>query len=103
MMADAYKLDKEQVSNLLNQLKSIRENYNLKVADLKKLTAEISSSSEWIDINVKQEFINTCNSYNTLYKEHSDKMELYEKYLAFKTGEMNDMEEKHTLEGGQYE
>ena len=29
--------------------------------------------------------------------------ELYEQYLAFKTGEMNDMEQKHTLEGGKYE
>ena len=30
-MADAYKLDKEQVSKLLNDLKTIRENYNLKL------------------------------------------------------------------------
>ena len=97
------KLDKEQVAKLLNELKSIRENYNAKVDELKNLTAEINSSTEWIDITVKQEFINTCNSYNTLYKEHSNKMELYEQYLTFKTGEMNDMEQKHTLEGGKYE
>lgn len=102
-MADAYKLDKEQVAKLLEDLKKIRDNYDLKVEDLKKLTAEISSSNDWIDITVKQEFINTCNSYNTLYKEHSNKMNLYEQYLAFKTGEMNDMEQKHTLEGGKYE
>ena len=102
-MADAYKLDKEQVAKLLNELKSIRENYNAKVDELKNLTAEINSSTEWIDITVKQEFINTCNSYNTLYKEHSNKMELYEQYLTLKTGEMNDMEQKHTLEGGKYE
>lgn len=102
-MADAYKLDKEQVAKLLEDLKRIRDNYDLKVEDLKKLTAEINSSNDWIDITVKQEFINTCNSYNTLYKEHSNKMNLYEQYLAFKTGEMIDMEQKHTLEGGKYE
>lgn len=102
-MADAYKLDKEQVAKLLEDLKKIRDNYDLKVEDLKKLTAEINSSNDWIDITVKQEFINTCNSYNTLYNEHSNKMNLYEQYLAFKTGEMNDMEQKHTLEGGKYE
>ena len=90
-MADAYKLDKEQVAKLLNELKSIRENYNAKVDELKNLTAEINSSTEWIDITVKQEFINTCNSYNTLYKEHSNKMELYEQYLTFKTGEMKNI------------
>ena len=77
-MADAYKLDKEQVAKLLEDLKRIRDNYDLKVEDLKKLTAEINSSNDWIDITVKQEFINTCNSYNTLYKEHSNKMNLYE-------------------------
>lgn len=102
-MADAYKLDKEQVAKLIDELKQIRENYLLKVDSLKTLTTEINSSSEWIDINVKQEFINTCNSYNTLYKEHANKMELYEQYLAFKTGEMYDMEQKHTYDGGKYE
>ena len=79
-MADAYKLDKEQVAKLLEDLKRIRDNYDLKVEDLKKLTAEINSSNDWIDITVKQEFINTCNSYNTLYKEDSNKMNLYEQY-----------------------
>ena len=102
-MADAYKHDVEQVLKLLGELKAIRENYDAKIDALKALTSEITSSSSWIDITVKQEFINTCNSYNTLYKEHSNKMELYEQYLAFKTGEMNDMEQKHTLEGGKYE
>lgn len=102
-MADAYKHDVEHVLKLLRELKAIRENYNSKIDSLKSLTAEISSSTAWVDIIVKQEFINTCNSYNTLYKEHSNKMELYEQYLAFKSGEMNDVETNHTLEGGKYE
>ena len=102
-MADAYKHDVERVVKLLGDLKAIRENYNSKVDALKALTNEINSSSSWIDITVKQEFINTCNSYNTLYTEHSNKMELYENYLSFKSGEMNDVENNHTLEGGKYE
>ncbi len=102
-MADAYKHDVDQVLKLLDQLRTIRENYNGKVDMLKALTTEISSSDSWINVEVKQEFINTCNSYNTLFTEHSNKMELYEKYLAFKSGEMNDMEVSHTMEGVNHE
>ena len=68
-MADAYKHDVEQVLKLLGELKAIRENYDAKIDALKALTSEITSSSSWIDITVKQEFINTCISYNTLYSE----------------------------------
>ena len=102
-MADAYKHDVEQVVKLLEQLKTISESYNAKIDMLKSLVNEINSSTAWIDITVKQEFINTCNSYNTLFTEHSNKMELYEQYLAFKSGEMNDMEESHTMKGVKYE
>lgn len=102
-MADAYKHDVEQVLKLLGELKAIRENYDAKIDALKALTSEITSSSSWIDITVKQEFINTCISYNTLYSEHSKKMSLYEQYLSFKSGEMNEVETSHTTEGGKYE
>ena len=68
-----------------------------------EIVDEINTSTSWIDITIKDEFINTCNSYVTLYKEHSEKMGLYEDYLAFKSGEMSDIEDKHTLEGGKYE
>ena len=102
-MADAFKHDVEGISKLLDELKKIRENYNSKVDLLKALIDEISTSNAWIDINVKQEFINTINSYLELYKKDSSKMEVYEKYLAFKSGKMSDVEYKHTLEGVKYE
>ena len=102
-MSDAYKHDVAQVSTLVKSLGNIRSKYNSKVETLKALVNEISSSNSWIDITIKDEFINTCNSYITLYKEHSEKMGLYEEYLAFKSGEMSEIEDKHTLEGGKYE
>ena len=102
-MSDAYKHDVAQVSTLVKNLRSTRDKYNDKIETLKALVDEINTSTSWIDITIKDEFINTCNSYLTLYKEHSEKMGLYEDYLAFKSGEMSDIEDKHTLEGGKYE
>ena len=86
-MADAYKLDKEQVAKLINELKTIRENYNVKIDELKNLTSEINSSTEWIDITVKQEFINTCNSYLQKYENIVDMMEKLIEYLTNKNEE----------------
>ena len=60
-MSDSYKHDKAQVSTLVKNLNDIRNKYNNKLEALKSLVGEISSSNSWIDNNVKQEFINTCN------------------------------------------
>lgn len=102
-MSDSYKHDKAEVSTLINKLIEIRTKYISKIDTLKLLVEEISTSNSWIDNAVKQEFVNTCNSYITLYNDGIAKMELYEKYLSFKSGKMSDVEDKHTLEGVKYE
>ncbi len=84
-MSDAYYHDADGIATIVNTLKSDIENYKDKIVEISKLINEINSSSAWKDTQVKTSFINTCQSYMTIYKELSTSMENYVNGLSNKS------------------
>ena len=84
-MGDNYKHIPEGVSSVINNLKTILDDYKDRIVELETLVNEINGSTDWKDISVKTSFINTCVSYITIYKNLSVVMENYISYLTGKS------------------
>ena len=65
-----------------------------------RLERQAENTKKVIDYLVKHPKVAKVN--HPSLPDHPD-YELYEKYLSFKSGEMSDVEDKHTLDGGKYE
>lgn len=84
-MGDNYKHIPEGVSSIITNLKTILEDYKDRIVELETLVNEINGSTDWKDASVKTSFINTCNSYITIYKNLATIMEKYISYLTGKS------------------
>lgn len=95
-MKDTYKYDSSGVDEILVSLRQTRGKYGDKIRMLTNLAREIVASSSWKDINVKAQFMNTFNSFLSIYQSTYIDMERYEKYLEKKAKEAREIEEKYT-------
>ena len=95
-MKDVYKHDPVGVDKIIVTLKQTRAKYEEQITELANLANEIALSSAWKDINVKTEFMNTYNSYLSIYKDIYTSMERYEKYLEKKSKVARRIEQNYT-------
>ena len=79
-MGDRYKHDADGVSIVVSSLQNLLGDYKDRILELKNLIDVINGSESWIDKDVKTSFVNTCNSYLTLYKDLATAMEKYINY-----------------------
>lgn len=94
-MVDAYKHDHEGVCTVVTSLKELNSKYNDKITELNNLVSTISSSSQWIDMDVKTSFVDTCNAYVKIYNELKQAVDIYTKYLEEKSTAGNEMEQTY--------
>ena len=96
-MADAYKYEPQGVANVATGINQLIHEYNDKIIELSKLVNEINSSTAWHDnSNIKNAYINTCESYLTMYKKLITSMEKYLKYLNGKASSTDEMDTAYT-------
>ena len=86
-MIDKYKHDPEGVSTVITSLKADKDEYSKEVENIKNTIKEIESSTAWKQPRVKDEFINTCNSYLQKYENIVAMMEKLIEYLTNKNEE----------------
>ena len=86
-MIDKYKHDPEGVATVITSLKADKEEYRKEVENIKSIIKDIESSPAWKHPKVKDEFINTCNSYIQKYENIVTMMEKNIEYLATKNEE----------------
>ena len=86
----------EGVSSTSALLDSNINDYKDKISELIRLVDKINQSSSWKDEQVKTAFINTCNSYITVYKEISSSMEEFVKYLNGESNRFASFESAYT-------
>ena len=86
-MIDKYKHDPEGVSAVITSLKTDKDEYSKEVENIKNTIKEIESSTAWKQPRVKDEFINTCNSYLQKYENIVAMMEKLIEYLTNKNEE----------------
>lgn len=91
-----FKLSSSDVSRISGLLKSNISEYKGQIAELSKLIETINQSASWKDENAKTAFINTCNSYVTIYKNISFAMEKYVSYLNGKSFSFSSLEQAYT-------
>lgn len=95
-MADAYKYEPEGVANVATGINRLIHEYNDKIIELSNLVSEINTSSSWFDIDIKSAYINTCESYLTIYKKLITSMEKYLNYLNGKANSTDEMDNAYT-------
>ena len=86
-MIDKYKHDPEGVSTVITSLKADKDEYSKEVENIKNTIKDIESSTAWRHPRVKDEFINTCNSYLQKYENIVAMMEKLIEYLTNKNEE----------------
>lgn len=84
-MVDRYMHDYDNVSSIVNSLKKTSASYEAKITEFKTLISNISSSSAWIDAELKTAFVDCCNNYMTLYDRICRNMNSYINYLEKKS------------------
>jgi len=94
-MVDKYRYDEDGVSTVISSLKEKNIRYNSKISELNNLVNTIKDSNAWVDENIKGDFINTCNSYITIYNKMNSTMEAYIKHLAEKAGKASKLENSY--------
>ena len=57
----------EGIYNSISNLKKLADKYSNQIELLNTLLKEITMSSDWEDLSVKTAFLNTLNSYMTVY------------------------------------
>ena len=57
----------EGIYNSISSLKKLADKYSNQIELLNTLLKEITMSSDWEDLSVKTAFLNTLNSYMTVY------------------------------------
>ena len=86
-MIDKYKHDPEGVSTVIASLKADKDEYSKEVENIKNTIKDIEYSTAWKHHRVKDEFINTCNSYLQKYENIVAMMEKLIEYLTNKNEE----------------
>ena len=84
-MGDAYKHDPDGVLNVISALKDKTSTYSDKIVELTNLVNTINGSSAWKDVEIKTSFIDTCNSYITIYNNLILALDVYIDYLNKKS------------------
>lgn len=84
-MKDLYKHDHDGVLAVVSSLREKTNGYNDIITKLNNLISSINDSSSWVDVEVKTSFVNTCNSYITIYKKLIEAMGAYIDYLEKKS------------------
>lgn len=91
-MVDKYKHIPADITTIVGLLRTKINNYNGKITELTTAINEINSSSAWIDTDVKSAFIQTCNSYITLFNQIKSALDAYVNYLEGKSSDGENME-----------
>lgn len=94
-MVDVYKHDHDGVCSVVSSMKQLNNDYNSKITELNSLVSTINSSNQWIDINVKTAFIDSCNSYLKIYNDLKKALDIYTKYLEEKSAAGNELEQTY--------
>lgn len=91
-MIDKYKHIPADITTIVGTLRTHINSYNGKITELTTAINEINSSSAWIDADVKSAFIQTSNSYITLFNQIKSALETYVNYLEGKSSDGENME-----------
>lgn len=95
-MNDKYKFETDGVDKSLATLQQIRGKYDAEITKMTNLARTIDASPLWKDLKVKTKFIETFNSYISIYKDACSNMERYEKYLEKKSDDVKQIEQKYS-------
>lgn len=89
---NVYKHDLLPMKNSENKIKELLKEYNEKILDIKKLTDEIYTSTEWKDVELKETFNNTCNGYINIEKENLNNIIKVMEQLGIKINSIEEFE-----------
>ena len=68
MAVDSFFHDKSGIDAIITDVRTSLDNYSQTVGSLESLINEMNGSSAWVDDQVKTSFVNTANSYISLYR-----------------------------------
>ena len=91
--------DYDNVSSIVTSLKITRDNYIYKKEEMKRLVNNISTSTAWIDAELKTAFIKCCEQYLTLYDRISTNMTGYIDCLEKKSEAAYQLETAYSKRG----
>ena len=69
MKVDKFKFLPQPTNDFIKSLNDLANKYKVEIEKLEILVKDINTSPSWKDDIVKNEFINTCNSYIKIYNE----------------------------------
>ncbi len=89
---DLFTADTEVQSSIEKQLRTLIQNYDAKIIELKNTYRDISSSDAWVDTNIKSNFLSTMNNYILSFENLRDEMEKQVDELSVNTNNVSDIE-----------
>lgn len=95
-MVDKYKYNPAGVSETSAKIKKLVNEYNDKIVQLASLNKEISSSPAWYDLDIKGDYMQTCEAYSNIYKKLIVAMDDHIKYLDGKSGVTDQLDTAYT-------
>lgn len=96
MAVDTFLHDEDGLGTIISDIKSSLSSYREKIERLESLISAMNSSSSWIDAQVKTSFINTANSYITLYNNFCCGLESLITCLSKKSGNIVEHESNYS-------
>lgn len=92
-MEDKFLFDSDGVSSTIDNLKNILDEYSGEVSKLEELINNIESSSDWVDTQVKNSYINSCRSYIDSFRKYISGLQAYIAVLTKKSANIDEFEE----------
>lgn len=80
------------ISTTIESLNAVLEEYSNNLNSLDAKIAEIESSEDWKDKQVKTAYIAACNSYSEAFKKYLNGIQAYISALTEKTNNIEDFE-----------
>ncbi len=92
----AYYYNSVGLSGTIASLKGKLDEYNSIIEKLSTLKNSIENSNEWVQNNIKPEFIAKCNEYIAFYGIVIAKLEAYINYIESKNKAMENLENSYS-------
>ena len=96
-MTDEYKYDSAGISSSLSNLKSIMDEYNDKLDSLNNLKDQITSSTNWEDIEAKTAFLDTVCAYIAGFSNNVEAMSGFIDYVSEKNDNADAIEKAFSV------
>ncbi len=92
----AYYYNSGELTSTITTLHNKLNEYSDIVDKLSTLKNSIEGSNEWVQSNVKPQFISNCNDYLLFYSVYIAKLEAYINYLETKNKAMESLENSYS-------